>query len=117
MSLNRPLRYVRPIDLIHNFVYFSFGRSCVRLPISFENTCASDINLTTDVQDNRINLFVQILNTEQQEDSSCVGGDLAEDKVQVKEQIAEWATLIQYSGMYIPRHVITRHKWYTRDRK
>ena len=89
MSLNRPLRYVRPIDLIHNFVYFSFGRSCVRLPISFENTCASDINLTTDVQDNRINLFVQILNTEQQENSSRVGGNLAEDTVHVKEQVAE----------------------------
>ena len=61
----------------------------VSTPISFENTCASDINLTTDVQDNRINLFVQILNTEQQEDSSRVGGNLAEDTVHVKEQVAE----------------------------
>ena len=90
MSLNRPQRYVAwilPVDFVD--CAFGFGPSCVRRPISFENTCASYINLTTDVQDNRINLFVQILNTEQQEDSSRVGGDLAEDTVHVKEQVAE----------------------------
>ena len=61
----------------------------LRRLISFENTYASENNLATDVQDNRINLIVQILNTEQQEDGSRVGGDLAEDTVHVKEQVAE----------------------------
>ena len=61
-----------------------------------------DVSPCTDVQgDLFLNLFVQVLDTEQQKDGSGVGGGLAGDTtVHLEEQVAAQTPLVQHSGQH-----------------